>query len=72
VIQAFTSFAVALFCASVAHILAAFLLSLEKITYRFLHPVALVLLHFRALFLFFFLQSIILIMQHKALIFCSV
>jgi prepilin signal peptidase PulO-like enzyme (type II secretory pathway) len=54
VIQAFTSFAVALFCASVAHILAAFLLSLEKITYRFLHPVALVLLHFRALFFIFF------------------
>jgi hypothetical protein len=30
VIQAFTSFAVALFCASVAHILAAFLLSFRK------------------------------------------
>lgn len=57
-IQAFISFTVALFCATIAHILAAFLLSLEKITYRFLHPAALVLFLFSCSFFYLFFPAI--------------
>ena len=57
-IQAFTSFTVALFCATIAHILAALLLSLENIRYRFLHPAALVLFALSCSFFYLFFVAI--------------
>lgn len=57
-IQAFTSFAVALLCALFAHMCAAFLLSLEKIRYRLLHPAGLIILAFSFFFFYFFLPTL--------------